>query len=549
MAKYNTTSARPAAAGPVKTETVSSVKTHEGGAGFLRDAKGELFLRATASFAGEDSFYEDKFARDDRIRAVAAGLAVTGDGMEWLSGFLPWLRTAGYMRSAPVLLAAEVVHARLAAGLAGGNRQLIASVLKRADEPGEFLAYWRSRFGRGVPMAVQRGVADAAIGLYTEFSLLKYDTPSKGIRFGDVLEITHAGDRRRSAQHLKGAWQHDLFRYAIDRRHDRGDLVVPESLGMIRRQSELSAAALDDAEQLLDADALKASGMTWEKVSSLAGSKVSKAAMWEAKIPSMGYLALLRNLRNFDDAKISDAAAAQVTARLADPGAVAKSMVFPYQFYAAWAAVKSLRWGPALETALTLSTGNIPELAGRTLVLIDTSASMNRPMSGKSKMTAMHAAAIFGLATAARSSADVHGFADGQFRLDVRAGASVLRSADQFVAASGRVGHGTRIADAVRATYAGHDRVMVFTDMQTFPASPGGFADARGYGYDPYGRGDITTAVPPKIPVYGFNLVGYAASALSGAEYHHELGGLTDATFRLIPQIEMRQAGRWPWEE
>ena len=63
----------------------------------------------------------------------------------------------GKHATAPVVLAAEAVKARLAAGLDGGNRQLVGSVLRRADEPGEMLAYWTSRYGRAVPKPVKRG--------------------------------------------------------------------------------------------------------------------------------------------------------------------------------------------------------------------------------------------------------------------------------------------------------------------------------------------------------------------------------------------------------
>lgn len=76
-----------------------------------------------------------------------------------MAGFLPWLRDEANMRSAPVVAALEAVRARLAAGLNGGNRQLVASVLRRADEPGEALAYWTSTHGRaaiggGMPSSV-----------------------------------------------------------------------------------------------------------------------------------------------------------------------------------------------------------------------------------------------------------------------------------------------------------------------------------------------------------------------------------------------------------
>jgi hypothetical protein len=55
--------------------------------------------------------------------------------------------------------------------------------------------------------------------------------------------------------------------------------------------------------------------------------------------------------------------------------------------------------------------------------------------------------------------------------------------------------------------------------------------------------------VPARTPVYAFNLVGYRQSAMpAGHGNRHELGGLSDATFDLIPNIEAGLASRWPWE-
>ncbi len=157
-------------------------------------------------------------------------------------------------------------------------------------------------------------------------------------------------------------------------------------------------------------------------------------------------------------------------------------------------------------------------------------------------MTMVQAAALFGLATAIRNRdrADLYGFADGQFRVSrSEYQLSVLRSVEAFTRRIGEVGHGTRIAEAVRAAYRGHDRVMIFTDMQTFP-------DGCGLGQ----VGDVSASVPAHTPVYGFNLVGYRHSAMpAGYGNRHELGGLTDATFSLIPNIEAGLAARWPWAE
>ena len=84
-------------------------------------------------------------------------------------------------------------------------------------------------------------------------------------------------------------------------------------------------------------------------------------------IPSMGYMALLRNLRNFDQAGISRDTQMAVASTLADPEAVARSRQFPYRFWSAYKNVPSLTWASALERRRwTLRCPTSRELAGRT---------------------------------------------------------------------------------------------------------------------------------------------------------------------------------------
>ena len=550
MSKFNVTSARSAGRGPLATEAVPSGRTHEGGTGYARDARSELFLRATASFAGEDSFYEDAAVRDGRMSELVSGLATNQDGFAWLQGFLPWLRDGGNVRSASVVLAAEAVKARLAAGLDGGNRQLVGSLLRRADEPGEMLAYWTSRYGRAVPKPVKRGIADAVARLYDERAFLRYDSAARGFRFGDVIDLVHP-----SPAPARTAWQGDLFRWAITARHGR-DETPPVSLSAVRARWELARLAPAErhrsVRQVLDGHGPKemlsrAAAGQWEWLLSWLGEgsaeeRLPKAEQWRLILPQLGFMAALRNLRNLDEAGLNDEDVAPLIARFGDPEQVRRSRQFPFRFLSAYLSVPSLRWGYALEKALDAATANIPELPGRTLILIDTSASMGQPVSRKSAMTMVQAAALFGLATAIRNRdrADLYGFADGQFR--VRRSAcrlSLLTAVTAFTRRIGEVGHGTRITEAVRRTYRDHDRVMIFTDMQTFPDR----SDWGGH------VGDVSASVPARIPVYGFNLVGYRHSAMpAGHGNRHELGGLTDATFSLIPNIEAGLASRWPWE-
>lgn len=99
--------------------------------------------------------------------------------------------------------------------------------------------------------------------------------------------------------------------------------------------------------------------MTWEAVAGWLQGPMDAAA-WEAVIPSMGVMALARNLRNFDEAGVSDEVAETVARKIADPEQVTKSRMLPMRFYSAFNAAPSLRWGHALERALTASMANIP---------------------------------------------------------------------------------------------------------------------------------------------------------------------------------------------
>ncbi|RFU38407.1 TROVE domain-containing protein, partial [Actinomadura logoneensis] len=409
------------------------------------------------------------------------------------------------------------VAARLAAGAHGGNRALVRAALRRADEPGELLAYWRSRYGRALPQPVKRGVADAVRALYTERSLIKYDTGL--VRFADVLELTHP----RAADARQG----DLFRHAIDRRHGH-DAVIPGSLAVLRARAELLALPTGARRELLDrpdaTDVLAAAGMTWESLAGWLGGPLS-AAFWERIIPSMGYFALLRNLRNFDRAGVPDELAEQVAARLTDPEQVARSRVLPMRFLAAHRAAGSLRWAWPLERALDASLANVPSLPGRTLVLVDRSYSMFGRPSARSELTAADTAAIFGTALALRAEkADLVQFGSGHERVPCRRGDPVLEVVQRF-----RDLGGTETAAALRARFRGHDRVVIVTDEQAW-------------------GGDPTAVVPRRVPVYTWNLVGYRhGHAPSGTATRHTFAGLSDAAFAMIPLIETGRTTGWPF--
>ncbi|WP_441250861.1 TROVE domain-containing protein [Kitasatospora sp. McL0602] len=527
MSRFNLrrtkTETQTAPSSPVTT-TGQRTANHEGGAGHLRDARSELFLLAVANFVSQETFYERAGERDDRYTALVRELAVADP--EWTLGLLRWLRGEGAMRTASLVGAAEFTRARSEAGAAGYSRQAVDAVLQRPDEPGELLAYWTSRYGRRLPQPLKRGVADAVRRLYSGRALLKYDTASKDYRFGDVLELTHP------APSADKPWQGPLFKYALDRRHHPEEALPPGGDAVLTANRELLALPVEQRRAAVTspggAARLAAAGLTWEALAGWLRGPLD-AAVWEAVIPSMGPMALVRNLRNFDEAGVSDEVAATVAGRISDPAEVARSRQFPFRYLAAHRHAPSLRWGHALELALGHSLANVPALPGRTLILVDRSGSMFDRPNERTQLNRADSAAVFGTALKLRAAdADLVQFGTGSAVVKVGRGEPVLRVLERF----GNLG-GTETATAVRNHYRDHDRVVIVTDEQA---------------YGSWG-GNALADLPAHIPAYTWNLAGYRAGhAPSGGAHRHTFGGLTDAAFRLIPLLEAGRDAAWPWD-
>jgi hypothetical protein len=254
------------------------------------------------------------------------------------------------------------------------------------------------------------------------------------------------------------------------------------------------------------------------------------AEAWEAVIPTMGVMALVRNLRNFDQAGISEAAIDAVIAKIVDPDEVAKGRLFPYQVWAAYKHAPSDNWKRALGRTLEHTTANVPSLDG-TLVVIDTSGSMQGRVSGRSAMARVEVAAVMAMATAkAARDVDVVIYGVDNARVRGLAGASVLAGVQKVVGLVGSVGHATYGHTAIARHFnpKRHRRVVLFTDDQQ------------------HDSGHVRLDHVPLI--YTFNLAGYAPSALpAGARGRYTLGGFSDATFTAMTVLEAGRDADWPF--
>jgi hypothetical protein len=547
MAKFAT---KPAAVGTTGEKTV----THEGGTGFVREPKAELYLTAVSTTL-EPTFYESPSEREDRLKSLVHTVAI--EDPQWMVNFVRWLRAEANMRSVSILVAAEFVKARLDAkvtdrteettlGAPGLNRQAIDAAILRADEPGEFIAYWRTRYGRALPMPVKRGVADAARRVFNQRSALRYDGSSGAMRLGDVVDIVHPVP--------KGPEQSALFGWLLDRRHARRETPA-DQLAMLKAVSarrDLNAMAIGErhafARQVLagEPDAefrwLQALAGQWEWGKSWLGqdaeddtfTRLSEADQWKLFVQhGMGYMAILRNLRNFDEAKISDDVVKHVVAILGDAEEVAKSRQFPFRFFSAFKATGGGRWAPALSQGVQHSLANVPSLGGNTLLLADMSGSMfGWGGSGRSQTTMAEMAALFTSALALRAEKSTlvqFGTSSEEVKVDRSIG--VLDHMAKFHSMGG-----TMTMEAIRKHFrAGtHTRVVIVTDEQAH--------------YDRHG-GSIDSLIPEDVHVFTWNLGGYAPAHAESGPTRHALGGLTDQSFRTIPLLETGVEQNWPWEK
>lgn len=281
----------------------------------------------------------------------------------------------------------------------------IAAVVSRADEPAELLAlYWKDG-KQPISKQMKLGLA-RAIRKFNAYQLAKYNRDS-AIKLRDVLFLVHAKPKDDA--------QAEVWKQLID-----GTLPIPD---------------------------------TWEVALS---SGADKRATWERMLRegSLGYFALIRNLRNMtaggvDAALIRDAIVAR-------KGGAEK--VLPFRYVAAARACPQME--PALDQALCEAISELPPLTGRTLVLVDVSGSMDAPLSGKSDMKRIDAAAA--LASLIHGDLRVFSFSHALVEVPPRRGMAgidaVIRSQQHG---------GTALAGAVAAVNAiPHDRLIVITDEQ-----------------------------------------------------------------------------------
>lgn len=522
MARMNKRNAKPRNTATTPIATTGQAFTVEGGKGWQRTPKGELFLAAVTSL-NEDTFYESADERATRIQTLTKDNEIVTDP-EWTLGLVRWLRQEVGLRSIPTVVAISAVKARLNAGLTGTNRQIIEAAIGRLDEASDMVAGWMSLYGRNIPSCVRRGVADALRARLSERSYLKWAgrMNAGSVTLRDVINLTHPKP--------KGKTQEALIKLVLDESY--GKKGSDKKLPTIRARRQFLAMDRDAQIRALtgpDAkDIIRKAALTHEVIAGSIGT--IPADVWETLVPEMGYMALRMNLRRIEASGASRSLVATINERLSDMEEAAKSRTMPVAFYSAYKNAP-LAFAAALQDAANASLENVPALKGSTLVLLDRSGSMSGILSAKSSLTCQDTANVFAAALALRGE-NVRVVAFDGFMEDVNvSGTDLLRVVDQMPAPRG----GTYTPEAIRWAHEGgrqYDRIVILTDEQY----AGGSVDST---LDTYA---------PGVPVFTWNLAGYRTAQMEAREGRWTFGGLSDKGFQMIPLLERGIGQSWPWE-
>ena len=389
----------------LNTHRTKAARTHEGAPAFATLSAEQRLRRSVMScLLWENEFYEDGQSIADRI--IANAMRVTP---QVLAALAVEAREVFHLRHVPLLLLEVLSRTGKGDRLVADT---VARVVQRADELGELVAlHHRLGTKRMLPAQMRKGLA-RAIAEFDAYELAKYDRDS-AVKLRDVLRLVRPTPKDEAQSAL---W---------------------------KRVKERTLASPDTWEVALSGGADKRA--TFERL------------LRERKL---GYLALLRNLRNMVQAGVDVDLVRQ--AILARKGGAQR--VLPFRYVAA--ARTAPQFEPLLDQALCAAIAERPALPGKTIVLVDVSGSMTSRMSRKSDLTRMDAAAALG----AIVSGDLRlfTFSSGLVEVPPRRG---MAGVDAIVRSQH---HGsTNLGSAVGKINAlVHDRLIVVTDEQSHDRVP-----------------------------------------------------------------------------
>lgn len=465
----------------------------------------EMELYAAVVTAGlSDNFYEKSDTRLSRIQEL-----MLKNNPEYVAKLAVYARNEMYMRSVPMVLAVELAKAN------SGNAvvsKTVSGVVKRADEITELLAYYQLANNRNgakklnkLSKQIQKGLSEA-FNRFDEYQFAKYNRATE-VKLRDALFLVHPKAKDESQQ-------------VIFNKIASNQLAVPYTW-----ETELSALSQVKYQDVKEkADAVK--------------------AKWEELIDSgkIGYMAMMRNLRNIVEANVSAAHIIKVCNYLSNETAVAHSKQLPFRFLAAHREIKSLTSEyvtmilNALEDAVVASVKNLKGFDESTRVLIacDVSGSMQKAISTKSKVLLYDIGLMLGMLMQSKCKRVVTGMFGDNWKVINMPKRGVLSNVNEYYKREGEVGYATngyKVIDDLINREVIMDKIMLFTDCQLWDSKYGGSSLTASW--------NAYKKMAPQAKLYLFDLAGYGNTPINIQRNDVCLiAGWSDKVFDVLHAIE-----------
>ena len=327
-----------------KFNKATTIKTanKSGHTAYAMPDKSKLVTQVMCSFINESKFYGDNSKEmQETIKSVIK------TDPQFVANLAVFARREFNMRSVSHVLIAHLAHEVDGKPF---TRRAVKAVCLRGDDATEVMACYLDLFGKPIPNALRKGLEDVLQG-FDEYTLAKYKGDGKAVKMRDLLCLCRPAP--------KTAEQSDMWKRCLN-----NELEIP---------------------------------YTWETELSAKG---NNAKTWKELVDSgkVGYMALLRNLRNILNANPSNVN--KVLETIQNPEAVRRSKQLPFRYLSAYKELEGIggsRVFDALENAVEASIANLPAIPGTTVIAVDVSGSMNSPVSAKSKVRCFEIAMMLGL--------------------------------------------------------------------------------------------------------------------------------------------------------
>ncbi|WP_291208544.1 TROVE domain-containing protein [Dyadobacter sp.] len=486
----------------------------------------ELYT-AVVTWSLNDSFYEKNDQRIMRIRSLVEQV-----DRVFVAKLAVYARHFMYMRSVPLVLLTELARVHKGDDLVA---KTTAKVIARADEIMELLACYQllnERKGvkklNGLSKQLQKGLA-SAFNNFDAYQFGKYNRDNSAVKLRDALFLVHPK--------AKSAEQQVVFNKIATNQLDTAYTWETElsALGQVIFANETERAA-------------------------------AFRAKWEDLIDSgrLGYMALLRNLRNLLEVNISPVHIEKVCEILSSQKEVAKAKQFPFRYLSAYRELLKMkkpegkvsnrltqlfgsepdnreRFIQALEKAILQSAEAISGFGRGTSVLLacDVSGSMQTPVSSMSSIMLYDVGLVLAMLLQSRcANVEVGMFGDTWKRIRVSRN-NILANVQQFYNRQGEVGYATNgylvIKDLLQRKVV-IDKVMLFTDGQLW--NNAGTENIRTL-WVRYKR-----ELAPNARLYLFDLQGYKQAPLQiMVNDVYLIAGWSDKIFGVLDALENGASG------